>query len=406
MTATRSRVHRLLVVGRPSDFGPRPYDGLVDRHMRMLEVLADDYELTLLCWRLDGDQSPHPWHVPARRHLEVAQRAAPGTRAARLMAALDAARGATPGISALARLLASDGPEVALTIGPWVGTAYRTVFALLPTVHLFEEDMTQMPENASQSRQARVYRQLEAALHSQAPAQPSIVVAMNTHEQRRAAQWFPRGEPVTIPFTLDPERWGDPRKRPTGRWVLAVGNFAEPRNAEGLAEVVAEVERRRLGLTIEIRVVSGPGLHPLLVPWHRGGHLAYDPADVDRSLPSLYAEAWAALVPATRATGQKTTILQAWACRCPVVASEPAARTVDAIGAAAVGADPAELVVWLERLRNDQAELDRLAESGRRALTTRFDDASASAALRGAIDAAYHVFWSSPGRRVLDSFTR
>jgi len=406
VTATRSAVRRLLVVGRPSDFGPRPYDGLVDRHMRMLEVLADDYELTLLCWRLNGDQSPHPWHVPARRHLEVAQWAAPATRSTRLVAALGAARGSIPGVNALARLLESDGAEVALTFGPWVGTAYRAVFALLPTVHLFEEDMTQMPENAAQSRRARVYRQLEAALHAQARAQPSIVVAMNSHEQRRAARWFPRSEPVTIPFTLDPERWSDPRKRPTGPWVLAVGNFAEPRNAEGLAEVVAEVERRGLGLTVAIRVVSGPGLHPLLEPWHRGGRLAYDPADADRPLPSLYAEAWAALVPATRATGQKTTILQAWACRCPVVASETAARTVDAIGAAAVGADPAELVVCLERLRNDQGELDRLAEAGRRVLATRFDDASASAALRGAIEAARHRIWSTSGRQFLDSFAR
>jgi len=388
VTAARSTVRRVLVVGRPSDFGPRPYDGLVDRHMRMLEVLADDYELTLLCWRLNGDKIPHPWHVPARRHFEVAQWAVPATRSARLVAALSAAKGSIPGVNALARLLASDGAEVALTFGPWVGTAYRAVFALLPTVHLFEEDMTQMPENAAQSRRARMYRQLEAALHAHAPVQPSIVVAMNTHERRRAAQWFPKGEPVTIPLTLDPERWIDPGKRPTGPWVLAVGNFAEPRNAEGLAEVVAEVERRGLGLTIRIRVVSGPGLHPLLEPWCRGGHLVYDPADTDRPLPSLYAEAWAALVPATRATGQKTTILQAWACRCPVVASDAAARTVNAIGAAAVGADPAGLVVWLERLRTDQRELERLAEAGRRELATRFDDASALAALREAIEAA------------------
>jgi len=243
-------------------------------------------------------------------------------------------------------------------------------------------------------------------LHAQAPAQPSIVVAMNSHEQHRAARWFPRGEPVTIPLTLDPEQWGDPRRRPTGPWVLAVGNFAEPRNAEGLAEVVAEVERRGLGLTIAIRVVSGPGLHPLLEPWHRGGHLAYDPADADRPLPSLYAEAWAALVPATRATGQKTTILQAWACRCPVVASEAAARTVDAVGAAAVGADPAELVVSLERLRTDHGELERLAEAGRCALATRFDDTSALSALRWAIEAARHRTWSSPGRQSLHSSTR
>ncbi len=395
-------VRRLLVVGRPADFGSFPYDGLAKRHMRMLDALANDYELTLLCWRPDGDRSPHPWHVPVHRHLEVVGRAPQPTRADRLIRALGAARGASPGVDTLARLLSSAGVDVALTFGPWLGTEYRAVFALLPTVHLFEEDMTQMPENASQSRQARVYRRIEAALHAHAPAQPAIVVAMNIDEQRRAARWFPSAEPLTIPLTLDPAQWVDPGKRSNGPWVLAVGNFAEPRNAEGLAEVLGEAERRGLGATIAVRVVSGPGLHSLLEPWRLQGRLAYDPADTARPLPSLYAKAWAALVPAARATGQKSTILQAWACRCPVVASEAAARTVAAGDAAAVGADAAELVVWLERLRTDQRELERLAQAGRRVLAARFDDARAVASLREAVEAARRSPVRNPKSRPLD----
>ena len=85
-----------------------------------------------------------------------------------------------------------------------------------------------------------------------------------------------------------------------------------------------------------------------------------------------------ALVPAGRATGFKATILQAWLCGTPVVASTASAATVEQrnLAALAVADSPEHMARLVLGLWDDSASLDRLARNGKAAAEIDHDDAS------------------------------
>ncbi|MGY1779779.1 glycosyltransferase [Geodermatophilus sp. SYSU D01036] len=389
---------RLLVVALPRDVADTPFDGFAVRHRALIVALAEDFDVSLLL--LGEEDGPGADCVPGvTRTVRTHRPTSPGTRGARLRTALRTAVGRRVDAEReLQDLVATFDADVAVTIGPWLHDEYRPVWRQLPSVHLFEEELTQMMELAPQSAQAHLLRRVEWALYSVARAQPLAVAAISPPELARASIRFPRARRRYLPFTLDPTQWPRYETAADGDVVIVVGNFAEERNAEGLVDVLDELVRRDLGDgTPVVEVVSGPGVHPSLerfleLPWVR--HVR-PPGPIHE----VYREAWAALVPAWRVTGQKTTILQAWACGVPVVSSRQCARTVGAEEAMAVGDDAAALVDHLLQLRDRPEERRRLAAQGSATLAADFDPVVQANAFRALVRAVWRAGRGTERRR-------
>ena len=355
---------RLLVAGRPFDLSAARYDGFVARHRRFVRDLARVHDVTILSLRPDSVESSQPVVDGVEGYLDADMAAKKSNRSARLASAIRAAIGIElKRERELASTVAEVKPDAVITIGPWLNKEYRPLWRRYASVHLFEEDLNRMPEIAPQSRQAKYLRAVEAWLHSLSRAQPLTVVSISRIESRSAARLFRSSAHSYLPFTLDPDEWPRFTTTSKGETALAVGNFSEGRNAEGLADVLAEMQRRGDAReSLKVDIVSGPGLHELLSPflgldWVRR-------VTVPDGLTDVYRQSWAAIVPARRLTGQKTTILQAWNCGVPVVCSREAAETVGAVNSVLVGEDAAGIVDGLLRLRQDRLERERLAAAG------------------------------------------
>jgi glycosyltransferase involved in cell wall biosynthesis len=375
---------RVLVVALPRDLADNPFDGFATRHRSLVASLAKVHEVTVLLLGEDDDHGADRIRG-VHRHL-WAPRPAPSTnRWIRLLnGARDAVNVRTPAERRLGDVAASVGADVAITVGPWLQNEYRPVWDRYHSLHLYEEELSRMVELAPQSRRAQQLRRVEWWLHSRARAQPITVAAISPPEVRLAHTRYPGSRVSYLPFTLDPVLWPPSKSTSRGDVVLVVGNLTEERNAAGLLDVLDELQRRDgSGHPLAIHIVSGPGVHASLEPYLELSWVTHERAT--RPMHEIYREAWAALVPARRVTGQKTTILQAWACGVPVVSSRECADTVAADDAVAIGADAAELVDRLLELRDRPAERQRLAEAGHRALAADFDPAAQETQFRGLV---------------------
>jgi len=340
----------------------------------MVASFAASFRVTVLVLATDADVAPPP-SVPGAdscQSIEMGSR-----RRDRYGLIADAVRVAldrdTEGDRALRARLREIGADVVVGLGPWLGIEYRGAFGSVPMVYAFEEDLTQMREIASQSRQGKIFRAIGTWIGGRARAQPDVVISISRWEQRRAERTYPRSRHLVLPFTLPSDEWPVATTTTTGRWVLAAGNFSEDRNAEGLVAVLEELASRPSKSDVRIRIASDAGLHPSLVPFL--DHDSVDYAYPAGPLQDHYRQAWAALVPALRVTGQKTTVLQAWSCGCPVVCSSAAAATVGVPEAVASGIDAPAMVDQLLALRNDPPRREAQVRAGFDALAGAFDPA-------------------------------
>lgn len=363
---------RTLIVGRCQDFADRPFDGFVKRHHRLVDVASQVSDVHLLGLRGNQDSSKPapstatlPWHelaLPARRHTRM-----------------NTLAGWHPDEEFATRLqgLAADiEPDVVVTLGPWLDEEYEPLFRCAPVIHLFEEDVTQMAELASQRWRARVLRAAGASARRLRSAHPAYVVVISEHEVGRARRRYGR-KPVyhVLPLTLHPS-WPVSDTRSNGQYLICVGVLSEQRNAEPLAPVLEELQHLRRPEGFHIRLVS-QRLHDVLLPALGYAWVVHD--DAVTSPVELYRTAHMALVPAARATGVKETILQAWSSGCPVVAHSGSARTVALAFADAmiVAGRPHDLAAAIIDEWNDGPRLDHLFARGREAMLTTYDDNSA-----------------------------
>jgi glycosyltransferase involved in cell wall biosynthesis len=375
-SAREAHPARVLVTARPEDFAETAYDGFVTRHRRMIRSLASSCEVSLLAVSDRSSRSvPGTTPLDGVRYGLLLRRARPAGRFGRLLDAVRQLVGIeTDDDRRLVAEARRAAPDLVVTLGPWLGPEYRPLWRRYPAIHLVEEDLARMREIAPQSGRARLLRAVIGQLEARAPGQPMTVVTISPDELRRAEVAFPTAAHAYLPFTLDPDEWPvtTPSRASCADWVAVVGNYAEERNAEALAAVLEVVVERRLGEVLAFDVVSGPGLHPILSAAAGGVRLRH--RRVDGPVRSAYDTAWAALVPASRVTGQKTTILQAWACGVPVVCSSQAAASVQAdASCVAAGVTPAQLVELLVALRDDLPRREALVAGGATALARRFD---------------------------------
>ena len=358
--AVAPRSGGVLVVAPRRDVSDNRFDGFALRHRSILQELARRSRVVVAV--IDDDSPADLSGLPAGVDVLHIPRVPPANgRFERLHRSIAAARGRLGTVDhAWSAWIEASSCDVALTVGPWIQSNHRPVWRHLPSVHLFEEELMSVADLAPQSLQARAFRRLEWAIESLSPAQPEVVVAISQPELRNAARRFPWVDQVCVPFGLDDDEWPVATSTSIGTEVLVVGNFAETRNAHGLADVLSAVQRS--ASTLKFRLVSGPGIHESLRRSVEAGTLTVE--HMPLIMNDLYRRSWASLTPARVVTGQKTTILQAWASGVPVVASPEAAATVSADDALLVGHDAEEMVTQLESLRDSPVLRDQLTARG------------------------------------------
>lgn len=364
----------VLVAASPHDLSEAPADAFAMRHLAMVRLLAEHHDVTILGLRPALDDAEF---APDLRELvcrEVRLPVRSTTRARRLGRAVRrvAHDPLTEWERAIEETARATAPDVAVTIGPWLDYEYRVLFHAYPSIYVFEEDITRMPEIAAQSRQAALLRSFEDLGRRQAGMVPTAVVVISETEAPAARRRFPRSRVVHLPYTLDASEWPLAESESIGEHVLVVGNLAQDRNAEGLVDILQEIKARNLTEELPVRLVSETGLTPTLAtiaeePW------ILDPGPVD-DLWNVYRQNAAALVPSTRATGFKTTVLQAWTAGCPVVCRPASARTLGSgtTSAVLVGDTAGEVVDHLLALRRDAPKRHQLVAAGLELARTSF----------------------------------
>jgi glycosyltransferase involved in cell wall biosynthesis len=373
--ATVTKRLRVLVVGRPYDLSDTEYDGLVLRQRMLVSALLGAHDVSIQTLRPYGDT--HTLAPSLRRFVcseLTVERPRPG-RTGRVghLVRLAVHRDHTPWTHSVLAGARSAAPHVVVTLGPWLDDEYAILFRNFRSVHLFEEDVRRMPEIASQSPQGRALCALETWVRKATLPQPSVAIAISAAELPAVRRRFPKARAEVLPLTLPAGKWPLAASASSGDILLVVGALTEPRNAEGLREVLAELAvSRPPGL--RVRLASGSGLHTMLEPYLALPWVitAAPPAD----LRPLYRSARLALVPAKRATGIKTTILQAWSAGCPVVTYAGSAATLRPHSDALLSAGDARDLADLVRRAWSGTELRaELAARGRSVIAEHFDGA-------------------------------
>ena len=377
---------RLLLVARPYDLSDAPFDGFVTHHARLVELLRSRYQLRLLLVRPEHDRS----YVRADlRDLVYADLAAPAlglSRRERLRRGLALTRGAPLGAASLriSEVARACGASRAVTLGPWLGQEYEAIYRVLPTMHFFEEDLSAMPENAPQSVQARMLRRLECAFQRHARFQPRCAVYIGPGEEGPARRRYAQSRLLWHPYLLPREDWPLAQNASQGKHVLVVGQFAQPRNAEGLEHVLdalVRIPQRPL-----VKLLSSAGTHPCLQKHLDSGALVRD--SDSGLLYDKYRSAIASIVPARRVSGIKTTVLQAWAAGCPVACFPVSASSVGtfAFDSVVQASTPALLAERLVAMINNHDQREKLAARGRRVMEEYFDPSVRAQELLAALD--------------------
>jgi glycosyltransferase involved in cell wall biosynthesis len=360
----------VLVVGPARDFRRRPYDGLTTRHQRLIAALSECATVSVVAL-LDVPLRPgsSSWALQPAAVLSLPTPYSM-SRSARLRRLALHRPGRPPSAwsNELCRLAAVDEPDVVVTFGPWLDEELSPLFARWRCVHVFDEELSRMPDLAPQSSQARLLRSAELAVRRRRLPVPDTVVVISEREVGHAKRRYGSAPKiVVIPQTLPVSEWTQHPDRSDGDAIIAIGNFREGRNADALADLLVHLDARDdRPENMSLVVVSGTGFAPELTAAAASQRWVELVAGTDE--PSqLYRRSRLALAPAGRATGFKATILQAWLSGTPVVASAASAATIEErnVKAVAVARSPEEMARVIVSLWEDEPALERLAEAGR-----------------------------------------
>ena len=234
---------------------------------------------------------------------------------------------------------------------------------------------------------------------------PPLLMAFSDAAERRAARRAKRvvvigpGEvpwakgafrrPVSIiPLAIDAEWWAtsiDPEPESGPFDVVTVANLAEERNAEGLVGIIDALEAGGWPAGLRLRLISATGFHQDLIDRAAPGVVLDGTVEDPRA---ICAGATAILVPALRAFGVKTSILQAWAMGRPVVTTTHSAATVGGTAdldllAAPTAPEVAALIAGLK----ERVDLDGIVVAGRDHLEVAFSTAAHDEAVDALLDA-------------------
>jgi glycosyltransferase involved in cell wall biosynthesis len=212
---------------------------------------------------------------------------------------------------------------------------------------------------------------LEGIARRRMVARCRAVVVIGPAEVPWAERAFARPV-VVVPMSL-PERALPRADRRDEVRVVAVGNLAEERNAEGLVAIIDEARRHGWPASMTFEVVSATGYTAAVIDAAAtaDGHVVLSGAVDD--LDPILEQATCLLVPAFHALGIKTQILLGWSAGVPVVTTMRSARTVAGVDGVdlLVGDTPAAVVEHLASLHGN-VDADALVAAGRRRLAADF----------------------------------
>lgn len=370
----------ILVAAACNDLEDDPGNAFVTRHFATISKLRERHTVALLGLRTTEVKFELGKQLAGCRYDEVQVPPSSGTRSARVF--LASRQLVTHPLAAwersIEKVARSVAPDAILTIGPWLDIEYRVLFMRQPTLHLLEEDITpRLRGGQPESKRSELLRNFEDLGKRRAGMVPSVVAVISEPEIARARSRFPQARVLCVPRTLAPADWPLAQGVSQGNHLLVVGNLAEARNAEGLRDIIREMKSRGPSSQLPLRLVSAPGLHPMLdeikdLSW-------VDVAPPTDHVAEEYRSARVAVVPARHVTGFKTTVLEAWTSGCPVVCFPASAATlgVGRDSAVVVGDTAAELVDQVIEVAGDDARREELADIGIRFAERDFDHAAA-----------------------------
>jgi hypothetical protein len=167
--------------------------------------------------------------------------------------------------------------------------------------------------------------------------------------------------------------------------ILTVANYQERRNADGLRQFLEALANSPLPSRPSVAVISATGYADELRGYFNDSVVAR--VGVDDLAPS-YASTKVVVVPSFATSGSKTTILQGWAAKRPVVTTGESAASVGAVhgGDVLVGTSGAELVARCLEVLADASLSARLVARGEESLGLRHSEAAVRSALLSMLD--------------------
>ena len=232
---------RISFVGPERDFLERPYDGLALRHQRLIDAVSSGATISTIVLTPDRrDVQGAAWAIEPGAQVALPPRTSDG-RAARIHRLVlgRPRRPADELRDELRRLAGESEPDAVVTFGPWLDEELSPLFGSWPCVHVFDEELSRMPDLAPQTTKARALRRAELVVRRHRLAVPDTVVVISEQEVGYARRRYGSSPAVVVvPQTLPQPQWRPYSDRSAGDSVIAIGNFSEPRNADGLVDFI------------------------------------------------------------------------------------------------------------------------------------------------------------------------
>lgn len=380
----------LVVLGPSGNLQDTVYDGFVNRHVDLIQQLALSFRVTLI--KLNDYNSEHEWHPrllaldSPRAVMQLPEFISSRRARAEVIKHNVRVRQGPQAGEEVWRMVRSHGPDCVLTLGPWHDMVYERVYRGIGTVHLAEEDIYRMPGLSPQSRRGQTYRNVELLSRRRLRGQPRSVVVIADSEQAPARRRYPRSTVHVLPYTLPIDDWPLASGPAEGDHVLVPGVLVQDRNADGLVDFLRALKDQTAA--IPVRLLSDAGLHSRIHPFLEFPWVEHVPSESDLALQ--YRRAKLAVIPALKATGMKTTILQSWSAGLPVCTYDGSARTIPkrhrgAIVSSSNGFDLAQAVL---QLWGDSDARGRLARAGLKTLKDSYDGRRNAAVITGLLHEA------------------
>lgn len=250
-----------------------------------------------------------------------------------------------------------------------------------PTWMFVEERPRAMGAEALPSRRARVLATVErSAIRSLLGPVRAVVVIHRGEAAAAARRW--KTAVAVVPHAIDRSAVATttPLEATIPGGVVVVGNLAERRNAEGLHALLGALVEVDPTCSLHVTAISATGVDRAISETFSERLSVVGPVE---DLRPFYDAARLVCVPAAVAWGVKTTILQGWAAKRPVVTTVACAATVDAEdGDGLVAVQSArQLAEALMELNHDLSRCASLVERGCAILEQRHSDSAVASAV-------------------------
>lgn len=394
---------RLLVATPRWPWPPRQGDRL--RTVQMLELLAGDYEITLLAPEPGAAESPAPELPDAVQIVPWNRRPVPSPASLCAILTGEPLQSAFYARETLGRKIRELAPRADLGVLQLVRLAphVEDFGSLAHVVDLVDSLSLNLETRARFDRpwlrpflrfEARRLARAERRLVAGAAA-GLLVADRDRRVMAKRDGWTPEtaGRLQVVPLAVEPDPARRPGETPGGAPTVALtGNLGYFVNRDAalwfLRRIWPGVVRRRPGVRLLVAGSRPPASVRRAVA-EAGGELVESPPD----LRALLAEATVAVAPLRAGSGLPIKILEAWSLGVPVVASPWAAAgtTGEADKDLRVAHDPEEWIDALADLLDDADARRRLAEAGRARLEADYSRARVRLAWDRALEGALGV---------------